>query len=457
MKKITLGAGSGYWGTPFDLPRELAERGDLNYLGLELLAELSMSLLQRMKLRDPSKGYVPDLLEIMKLVLPHTTRKGTKIITNGGGTNPRQAAEEVGAIIKELNIAPMKIGIIEGDDILDKLDPMLARGVELRNLDTGERDISVIRDKIVSAHTYIGCDLIIEALKEGADIVIGGRLSDNALYVGPIMYEFGWSFENPDWDKIGAAITIGHIIECGEWVTGGSSNFWQDNKEPWNLGMPIAEVYDNGEAVLTKTPDSGGQMTVNTVKEHLVYETHDPKKYIMPDGIADLTTLHLEQIGKDRVKVTNMSGTKRPDNLKVQVGYDDGYIAEVMLIIPWPQAITKARLYEEIIKKRFEKWNITPRELRFDYIGINAVHGAMAPMPEDENTVNEIGFRCAAKFNTRREAYTARRFVMGGAICFGPVGTAFGMPHAERKIIGLWPTLVPRDEVKLKLTMKEVK
>jgi hypothetical protein len=456
MKKITLGSGAGYWGVPFDLPKELVEKANLDYLGLELLAELSMSLLQRMKLRDPSKGYVPDLIEIMKIVLPHTTPKGTKIITNGGGTNPGQAAQEIAKIIQELDLAPMKIGIIEGDDILDKLDHMLDRGVELINLDTGEKDIRFLRDRVVSAHAYIGSELIIDALKEGADIVIGGRLSDSALYVGPIMYELGLSFDSPDWDKIGAALTVGHIIECGEWVTGGASNFWRDNKEPWNIGMPIAEFYENGEAVITKTPDSGGQVTVGTIKEHLVYETHNPERYLMPDGVANLTTLKLEEEAKDRIRVSNMTGSRRPDLLKVQVGYDDGYIAEIMMIVPWPEAITKVKLYENIIRKRFEKWGMKPRELRFDWIGINSVHGSVAPIPEDEDTVNEIGFRCAAKFNTKKEAYTAKRFVMGGAFCSGPVGTAFGAPTPERKIIGLWPTLVPREEVKLTLTMKEV-
>jgi hypothetical protein len=188
-------------------------------------------------------------------------------------------------------------------------------------------------------------------------------------------------------------------------------------------------------------------MTVNTVREHLVYETHDPKS----------STLKLEQIGKDRVKVTDMSGRERPDKFKVQVGYEDGYMAEAMMLIPWPEAITKAKLYENIIRKRFDKWNLKPKELRFDLIGINAVHGILAPIPEDEDTVNEIGFRCTAKLHTRKEAYLARRFVMGGSLIQGPVGTAFGAPSHERRVIGLWPTLVPRDEIKLTLTMKEVK
>lgn len=456
MKKITLGAGSGYWGEPLDLPLELAQRVDLNYLGLELLAELSMSILQRWKNKDPSKGYVPDLIEMMKLILPYTIPKGTKIITNGGGANPRQAAEEITRIIKEQKLPPVKIGIIEGDDVYHKLDELLKKGIELVNLDTGERDISAIKDRIVAAHVYTGSDLIIEALQKGADIVIGGRLSDNALYVGPMMYEFGWRFENPDWDKIGAAVTIGHIIECGECVTGGMSNFWKDNPEPWNMGMPIAEVYENGEAIITKTPDSGGQLTVNTVREHLVYETHDPRNYIMPDAIADLTTVKLEQVGKDRVKVSNMAGKKRPEQLKVQIGYDDGYIAETMFMVTWPEAVKKARLFEEMIRRRLDKYGLIPREIAFEWIGVNSAHGSVAPEPENEDAINEIGLRAVAKFNTREEAYRARRFALGGSLILGPVGTGFGAPVPERRVLALWPTLIPREEVKLTLTMKEV-
>jgi len=456
MKKITLGAGTGYWGVPIDFPRELVERAQLDYLGIELLAELTMSILQRMKMRNPKLGYIPDLLEFMKVVLPHCVKKGTKIVTNGGGTNPAQAAKEVGKIIKELGLPPMKIGVIEGDDMMDRIDDYLERGNKLANMDTGETDIQVIKDRIVSAHAYIGADRVADALKEGADIVIGGRLSDNALYVGPIMYEFGLSYDNPDdIDKIGAAITTGHIIECGEWVTGGSSNFWETVKEPWNIGMPIAEFFENGEAIITKTPDSGGLLTVNTVKEHLVYETHDPKKYIMPDGVADLTTLKLEEVGKDRIKVSNMTGSKRPEHLKMQIGYHDGYLAELMMLVPWPKAISKAKRYEEIVRERFKKFNIEPLDLRFDMIGVNALHGELSPIPIDENTINEIGFRVAAKLRTKKEAYLVRRFVIGGALCTGPVGTAFNAPNKEREIIALWPTLIPREEVKTTLTMIE--
>ena len=454
MKKITMGAAAGYWGTPLDLPRELAERTKLDYIGIELLAEISMSILQRWTDRDPKMGFVPDLTEMLRFILPPAVKNGTKIITNGGGTNPKQAAIEVAKLLKELNLPPLKIAYIEGEDVKDKIADVLAKGHQLVNLDTGEKDISVIQDKIVAAHAYIGADKIVEALEMGADIVIGGRLSDNALYVGPIMHEFGYKFEEPYWEKIGAAITTGHIIECGECVTGGMSNFWEHNPEPWNIGLPIAEVYENGDAIITMTPDTGGHVSVNTVREHLVYEVHDPFNYLMPDGIANLASAKLEQLGKNKVKVTNMTGKKRPDTLKVQIGYKESWIAEAETILPWPQALTKAKLHEKIVRKRMEKFNLQPLELNFEWIGLNCVHGVTAPIPEDEDMINEILLRCSAKFETRKDAETARRQVLGSLIC-SPVGAAFGVPRRVRRVIGLWPTLMPREDVELTVTMME--
>ena len=454
MKKITLAAASGYWGEPLDLPAELAERAELDYVGIELLAEISMSILQRWKDRDPNSGYVPDLIEILRVMLPHTASKGTKYITNGGGTNPMQAAKEVEKLIKELKLPAMKIGVIEGEDVQNKIQELIAKGFELPNLDTGEKDISVIKDKIVAAHAYIGSELIVEALKKGADIVIGGRLSDNALYVGPMMYEFGFGFD--DLEKMGQAITIGHIVECGECSVGGMSNFWENNPEPWNMGLPIAEVFENGEAIIRMTPGSGGHVSTNTIREHLVYEVHDPSQYLMPDGVADLTAAKLEKVGENAVKVYNMNGGKRPEMLKVQVGYQDSWVAQAEIIIPWPKAITKAKLHEKIVRKRLEKLNLKPIDINFEWIGINSVHGSTAPIP-DEETVNEIMLKISAKFKDRKDAERARRQALMGSLIFSPVGSAFGFPIPLRKIIGLWPTLVPRDTVQLKLTMMEVK
>ena len=453
MKKIKLAAASGYWGEPLDLPRELAEREELDYIGIELLAEVSMAILQRWKNKNPKVGYVPDLIEMMKLILPNTASKGTKIITNGGGTNPMQAGKEIKKLIEDMNLGPMKIAVIEGEDVKDKIDKLLDDGVVLSNLDTGEKDIRKIKDDIVAAHAYIGSEKIVEALKQGADIVIGGRLSDNALYVGPMMYEFGFDFD--DLKMMGSAITIGHIVECGECSVGGMSNFWENNKEPWNMGMPIAEVSENGDAIIGMTRDSGGHVSENTIREHLVYEVHNPNEYIMPDGIGDLTKAMLQQVGPNKVKVTNMNGKARPEMLKVQVGYYDSWVAQAEILIPWPNALTKVKLQEKIIRKRLEKFKLEPLEINFEWVGLNSAHGVVAPIPEDEDTINEILLRISAKFKDRKDAETARRQCLMGSLIFAPVGAAFGVPTPVRRIVGLWPTLVPRDTVELKLTMLE--
>lgn len=455
MKKVRLGVGAGYWPALEGPAIEICEKGDVDYIGFEYLAELTMSILQRTKDKDSTKGYIPHLIPDMKAILPTCVKKGIKIITNGGGVNPEGAADAIIKVCKELGISGLKIGIVLGDDLRDKIDDFLAKGIKLRNLDTGEEEISRIKDKIVAANAYIGADSIIRALQEGCQIVITGRASDNALYVGPLMYEFGWDYRDPYWEKIGAAITIGHIIECADAVCGCMSAFWEEAPELWKVGHPIAECYEDGTAIITKVEGSGGMITEWTVKEHLVYEVHNPREYLMPDGIADFTTLKQQEIGKDRVLVTNMTGKPRPKDLKVQIGYRDTFVAEGLVILPWPKALTKAKKAQEILLHRWEMHNVHPLEYRFDYVGLNALHGPVAPMPDDEDKVNEVGLRVVCKCKTREEAEMAR-LQISHLWTLGGVGTAFGVPYNVRPIIALWPTLVPREEVPTQLIIKEV-
>lgn len=453
MKKVRLGAGSAYWGDIFEPALELAEKGNVDYISFDHLAELTMSILQRTKKKDPRKGYIEDIIPIMEKMLPVAMKKGIKLITNAGGANPEAAADEVVKIAQRLGIRGLKIGVVIGDDILDRLNEMIARGIKLRNLDTGEENVDSIKDRIVAANAYIGADHIITALKAGAHLVITGRASDNALYVGPLMYEFGWEYSDQYWDRIGAATTIGHILECAECCTGGMSNLWAEVPEPWRIGFPIAEVDENGDAIITKVPGSGGLVNQWTIKEHLVYEVHDPANYVMPDSIADFTNLKIEEVGPDAVRITGMRGKRRPDTLKVQIGYRDGFIGEGMVILPWPDAYAKAKRAEEIIRERLKLIGVEPRELRFDYVGVNALHGPLAPEPACE--LNEVGLRVAGKCLTYEEADAVRREVTHLWTLAG-IGCAFGSPIPIRPVIALWPTLVPREEVKCKLIMKEV-
>lgn len=452
MKKIRLGSGSAYWGDVLEPAIELAEKGNLDYLGFDHLAELTMAILQRTKTKDSSKGYIPDIIPFMEKILPIAAKNKVKIITNGGGANPEAAGEEVIKIARKLGLHGLKIGVVTGDDVLDKIDEFIAKGLDLKNLDTGDTNIAGIRNRIVAANVYVGADSIVDALKAGADIVITGRASDNALYVGPMMYEFGWEFEK-DWDKIGAAVTIGHIIECAECCCGGMSNMWDQAPRIWEVGFPIAEVSEDGSVVVSKVEGSGGLINEWTIKEHLVYEVHDPANYLMPDGIGDLTTLKVKEIAKDAVEVTNMSGKPRPETLKVQIGFKDGFIGEGMVILPWPNAYEKCQNAEKIVRGRLEILGIVPEEIRFDYVGINALHGVAAP--ESNHELNEVGLRVAARCKTYAEADAVRREV-SHLWTLGGLGSSFGSPTPTRQVISLWPTLLPREEVKTTFTIKEV-
>lgn len=453
MKKVVIGSGSGYWGDLLEPAVEMAERSDVQYIGFDHLAELTMAILTRMKAKNPEAGYIPDIIPWMKKMLPITVPKGIKMISNGGGANPVQAALEVKKVVEDLKLGPMKIGVVSGDDILPYIDDIRAQGWKFKNLDTGEEDIDSIREKIVAANAYIGADLIIKELKNGADMVITGRASDNALYVGPLMYEFGWDFTDQYTDLIAAAVTVGHIIECSACVTGGMSNMWRVSERPWEIGFPIAEFYENGEALITKTPDSGGIVNQWTIKEHLLYEIVDPGNYLMPDGIGDFTALGLTEEGRNRVRVTNMKGKRRPDTLKVCIGYRDGFIGEGLAFFPWPDALEKAKWAEKWLRERFKSLNIEFKELRIDYVGVNMLHGEAAPIVDKD--LNEVGIRVAARTKTYQEAEVVRREATH-LWTMGPIGASFGVPLNVRPVIALWPSLVPREAVKVESQMMEV-
>lgn len=457
MKKVRVATSIASWGDMMEPAVELAENGELDYLGLDHLAELSLAILQRWKAKDPTKGYVPDIIPYMKLVLPAARRSGTKIITNSGGANPEAAADAVVGVAKALGFSGLKIGVVLGDDLLPRIDELRAQGVKFPNLDTGEEDLDRIKDKIVAANAYIGADSIIDSLADDADIVIAGRISDNAVYVGPFMHEFGWKFEDGYWDRIGAAITVGHLLECGPYAAGGASNYWKALPEPWHPSYPIAELHENGEALITKLQGTGGMVTLGTIKDQLVYEVHDPRNYLMPDGVADFTTLHLEDVGPDRVRITGMTGKKRPDALKVCIGFDDGFIGEGHIWFPAPEAFEKAQWAEKWIRERLKLINAQYDELRIDYLGVNSLFGKSVEMPPSYvREMNEVGIRLVVKTQSHAEADRIKRLATH-LWTHGPIGSSFGVPIAVRPIVALWPSLVPREVVPSKSIMKVVR
>jgi len=453
MKRVRIASGSAYWGDALDPAVYVVNNGDINYIGFDHLAELTLAVFQRVRQQDPTKGYIEDIVPWMEAILPIARPKGVKVLSNAGGANPEAAGDAVAQVAKRLGMSGLKIGVVTGDDILAQLDELRREGITLPNSDTGEKDIDRIRDKIVAANAYIGADQIIECLKMGAEVIVTGRVSDNALYVAPLMYEFGWQYDDQHWDKIGQAITVGHIIECSCMCCGGASNQWQVIDEMWRPGFPIAEFYENGEAVITKALGTGGLVNEWTVKEHLVYEVQDPKNYIMPDGIADFTTVRVEDCGQNQVKLTNMTGKTRPDKLKVCIGYHDGFIAEGMCFYPWPDAYGKAKTAANIFLKRLQVVDCKYDDVRIDYMGVNMLHGKAAPEPEYE--LNEVGVRMAVKTKNREDAEKARREATH-LWTFGPIGSSFGSPLPIRPVLSLWPTFVPREKVKTRSVILEV-
>ena len=440
-KHVRLGAGSGFWGDALDPAVELLEKGALDYLSMDYLAELTMALLQRQKLKDPGSGYIPDLPVHMRALLPLARKAGTRIVCNGGGANPRAGAERIRDLACELGLQGTRIAVVEGDDLLARLDELIESGTDLTNLDTGETNFAAIRNRVVAANVYTDSSAIVSALDQDAHIVIAGRVSDNALYVGPIMHEFGWPYDDAYTQRIAAAITVGHVVECAAATTGGMSSRFAEMPNMGRAGFPIVEFGEDGAAIITKIDGSGGRVDPFTVKEHLVYEIGDPSRYLMPDGVADFTSVRVEEVGADRVRLSNMSGSGRPDLLKLVVGYEDGWIGEGMLFFPWPYALERAKKAKQTLMERFERLGLKSSAVHFDFVGVDMLHGPASPRPDYDPA--EIGLRVAVHTESKADAEKVRR-ACSQLWIMGPGGTAFGTPIKPRPVYGLWPTLVPR-------------
>jgi len=446
---VRLGAGSGFWGDALDPAMEALSRGNLDYLCFDFLAELTMVLLQRQRRKNPALGYIPDAVAAMKALMPAARETGTCLISNGGGVNPRGGAQRIVEDARALGLAGTRVALVEGDDMLGRLDELIAAGVPLTHMETGESDLARLRDRVVAANVYTDASGIVESLSGGADVVLTGRVSDNALYVGPIMHRFGWRHDAAHADRIAAAITLGHIVECAAACTGGMSSRFAEMPHMGRVGFPIVDFHADGSAELSKVAGSGGRLDANTVKEHLVYEIADPRRYLMPDGVADFTSLALTETGPDRVRVSGVRGAPQPDTWKLVIGYQDGWIGESMAFFPWPHAYRRALKARETMLERFERMGLKADQIHFDFVGLNMLHGAAAPLPDDERLAecNEIGLRCAVRTRSPEEAEKVRRASTHLWI-MGPGGTSFGTPMKPRPVVSLWPTLIPRELVR---------
>jgi len=444
VERLVIGSGSGFWGDLLEPAVEMAERADVSHIGFDHLSELTMAILNRQKAKDPARGFIPDVVPWTDAILPTAHRRGIKLITNAGGANPRAAADAVAGVARKHGLGGLRIGIVGGDDILSDLDTLTGQGWRFENMDTGETGLDRIRDRLVAANVYTGADGIIEQLAADADVIVTGRVSDSALYVAPIMHAFGWDHSPTHTDHIAAAITVAHIIECAACVTGGMSNMWRISERPWEPGFPVAEVSSDGSAFITKTPGSGGVVNEWTVKEHLLYEIQDPKRYMMPDGIADFTTVEVDDHGNNRVHISGVRGQPRPATAKACLAYENGWIGEGMAFFPWPDALDKAHFAKRWLEERVAALGIAFEDMRIDLIGVNMLHGQTAPVID--HGMGEVGLRFALRAESRECAEMVRREVTH-LWTMGPVGTAIGVPFRVRPVVSLWPTTVPWEAV----------
>src|SRR6266850_735378 len=444
-QKIRIAAGQGFWGDLPDAPVRQVEGGPVDYLMLDYLAEVTMSIMQKQKTRDPSAGYAKDFVPLMKQILPACVARNIKVTANAGGVNVEGCAAAVRDVAKELGLAgKLRIGIVTGDNIMDRLDELLARGVDLRNMDTDE-PLASVRDRIQSANAYLGAAPIVEALNKGAQVVITGRVTDTALTLGPMIHEFGWAAN--DWDKLAAGTIAGHIIECGAQCTGGNCQYeWRSVPNLANVGFPIVEASPDGTFVITKHERTGGWVIIPSIKEQLVYEMGDPHEYITPDCVADFTTVRLEYEGRDRVRVYGIEGRPATEFYKVSISYSAGYKAVGTLVYSWPEAYDKAQASDRILRTRLQRLGLKFDQVLTEFVGANATHGPLAgrPSPDLPEVQLRVGVRGEDRKAVERFTKEIAPLVLTGPP--GATGFAGGRPKVE-EIVAYWPALIPKEEI----------
>lgn len=452
MKKfIRIASGQGFWGDLITAPLDQASAGPIDYLVMDYLAEVTMSILQKQKMKNPALGYARDIPALMEKLLPLMKEKGFKVITNGGGVNPSACKDAIFEVAKKLGIKNLKIGIVTGDNILDEVGSFIDKGIELKNMETGE-SAAKVKDSLLSANVYFGAEPVVECLKQGADIVITGRVTDTGLTLAPMIYEFGWDFKN--YDLMSAGTIAGHILECGAQASGGNfTGDWKSVPDMENIGFPIAEAYPDGTYIITKHEKLGGLVSVDTVSEQLVYEIGNPKEYITPDCVADFTSIHLENAGKDRVKVYGIKGGEATPFYKVSMSYFDGYSAFGSLTYSWPDALEKAKYADKILRKRLEKLGLKFDEIRTEYQGYNACHGGIAEKYEPNEVVMRIGVRSKDKFSVERFGMEIAPLILTGPP--GVTGFAGGRPKPS-DVVAFWPALIPKTAVSPKVLIENL-
>jgi Acyclic terpene utilisation family protein AtuA len=445
---VRVAAGQGFWGDDLDAPRRQVEGGPIDYLMLDYLAEVTMSILQKQKERDPTLGYARDFIGAIESILPAVLERGVKVIANAGGVNPRSCAEAVRSLgAKRGAKDKLRVGVVTGDDLLGRLDDLIAQGHSLSNMETGE-PLSTVRARVLSANAYIGSEPIVEALRGGANVVITGRSTDTALTMAPLRHEFGWGAQS--WDQLAAGIVAGHIIECGAQCSGGNCLYdWRSIPDLAEVGYPLVEARADGTFTVTKHPNTGGRVSIPTVSEQLVYEMGDPHSYITPDVIADFATINLRDDGKDRVLVSGIKGKPPTDKLKVSVAYRSGFKAVGTLVYSWPDALEKGQLADRVLRERLDRLGLKFDRILTEFIGANATHGRLAG---DHSDAPEVQLRFGVRGNDKAAVERFTREIAPLVLNGPPTVTGFagGRPKVE-EIVAYWPALIDKTVVRTKV------
>jgi len=443
---VRIAAAQGFWGDSLDAPRRQVDGGPVDYVMLDYLAEVTMSILQKQKERDPNMGYARDFVGAIESMLPAIAERGVRVIANAGGVNPGACAAAIRQVLaKHSKATTVRIGVVTGDDLLPRLDELFAAGHALAHMETGE-PLSTVRDRVLSANAYLGSTPIVDALARGANIVITGRSTDTALTMAPLRHTYAWKAD--DWDRLAAGIIAGHIIECGAQCSGGNCLYdWRSIPNLADVGYPIVEGQADGTFVVTKHEGTGGVVSVHSISEQLLYEMGDPHSYITPDVIADFTTIQLEQEGPNRVRVHGIKGRPPTDSLKVSVAYRSGFKAVGTLVYAWPDALEKAQHADRILRERLDRLGLTFDRILTEFVGVSSTHGPLTPASgyEAPEVQLRVGVRSESKAAVERFTREIAPLVLNGPPSV--TGFAGGRPKVE-EIVAYWPALVDKAVVR---------
>jgi hypothetical protein len=444
-RSLRVASGQGFWGDDLEAPVRQVEDGPIDYLMLDYLAEVTMSILQKQRARDPAAGYARDFVGLMERIFRACVEKGIRVVTNAGGVNPRACAEALVQTARKVGLGGRaRVALVTGDDLMDRLDDLLAAGHPLANMDTGA-PLESVRDRVQSANAYIGARPIVDALAQRATVVVTGRAADATLTYAPLIHELGWRWD--DHDRLAAGVVAGHINECGAQASGGNCLAdWWTIPDLARVGFPIVDVEESGEFVVTKHPNSGGRVDRRAVSEQIVYEIGDPTRYLTPDVAADFTSVQLEDAGPDRVRVRGVRGRPPTDHLKVSIAYADGWKAAGTLTYAWPDAAAKATAAGRVLRERLDRLGLRFDAVRTELVGWSSTHGHLAGAPPAD--LPEVQLRVAVRGHEQAAVDRFTREIAPLVLTGPPSVTGYlgGRPKVQ-EILAYWPALIRRDAV----------